>query len=1095
MAKKHDETNGEIVETATQQPQPSATIGDGITAATTTNNLALIHKQQQLQHEQQLQQGNYSGSHFGVPAFNSDHVIPMTNGCYYDASRTSAGSTKITATLVRHSMRSMNDCCDTTTGFSNSNGEFSDAPKSSAPTSGRLLLSNSNNDFGLTPSVASHKNYCTTTATATAPTSMATGCSTTSAPVAKSNNKFLRVKSNSLTAFNANKSNVVPRSVSHNHDQCGTTIQNAIQIIAMGASARRDNNDDGDDDDNDGANGGSACNNDDYYDGWNERAKFVEQLYGGDSAKVQAAAIVIQKAFRKYQICKRFRMITEQLRHACQSSPVRQPLVNSFSENNKSDNNYESQVCQVAIDNAPPPRYQQAMQIPYASGATRAATWESLSQAASRLAESAAAATAANKVKQSILNGDDAKSANSYQQQQQASGTIAMKQSPTSNNTLSSFIDNNVDRSHNRSRTDPVFTAAAINFQQLESIRKRQYRVGLNIFNKSPEKGVSFLIAHSFIDCSPVYMKSSTSYYLSNQLHFIDKQHLAANQQSTQLMANGKSKSDFVDSKMNITSINKQQQQQDCRLCYEEENLKRNVAHFLLHRKGLAREMIGQYLGNLQSQFIQDVLVYYLQELDFSGMQIDLALRKFSTTLRMPGEAQKIERFVDRFACRYVQCQQGTQASQDYIGSVSGNHSPEVHHLNENEKVKCYGNNLDNQMIVCNLEKNNLTMLTKDEIFILTFAIIMLNTDLHSPSLKSTSRMSANQFVNNLRGVFKSQTITENDLIEIYERVKANQITTTPDHVTHVMKVQQGLTTNNFQKKELPNLCVPHRRLVCFCRLFEVYDISKKERLGQHQREIFLFNDILLITKLARRARANTPQQYTFRQSIHLQGLYVQLFQSAHYSYGIKLCQRSNDQTLIMFNARNELDRSRFVDDLNESMAEMDEMELIKTHNVVETIHFKQLERLRRHAMMHDEPGLIANNKLKSSATTIMNEEQIVFRNESESDRDTTESSNVTVIAKGSRRLPPTKFNSMSNLASVAEITDEIESNQPRMSQMIDLPPSDRSFGQHPACYVVQRGVRSTNQIGVHRSCSTNSVHSLDSGLFLSRDVSPNQSG
>lgn len=100
--------------------------------------------------------------------------------------------------------------------------------------------------------------------------------------------------------------------------------------------------------------------------------------------------------------------------------------------------------------------------------------------------------------------------------------------------------------------------------------------------------------------------------------------------------------------------------------------------------------------------------------------------------------------------------------------------------------------------------KNNLILLTKDEIFILTFAIIMLNTDLHSPSLKPTSRMSATQFVNNLRGVFKSQTINESDLIEIYERVKANQITTTPDHVTHVMKVQQGLTVSNFQKKELP---------------------------------------------------------------------------------------------------------------------------------------------------------------------------------------------------------------------------------------------------------------------------------------------------
>lgn len=37
-----------------------------------------------------------------------------------------------------------------------------------------------------------------------------------------------------------------------------------------------------------------------------------------------------------------------------------------------------------------------------------------------------------------------------------------------------------------------------------------------------------------------------------------------------------------------------------------------------------------------------------------------------------------------------------------------------------------------------------------------------------------------------------------------------------------------------------------------YCRLFEVYDINKKDRIGQHQREVFVFNDMLLITKLAR---------------------------------------------------------------------------------------------------------------------------------------------------------------------------------------------------------------------------------------------------
>ncbi len=40
----------------------------------------------------------------------------------------------------------------------------------------------------------------------------------------------------------------------------------------------------------------------------------------------------------------------------------------------------------------------------------------------------------------------------------------------------------------------------------------------------------------------------------------------------------------------------------------------------------------------------------------------------------------------------------------------------------------------------------------------------------------------------------------------------------------------------------------PHRRLVCYCRLYEIYDLSKRERLTAHQREVFLFNDLLVVS-------------------------------------------------------------------------------------------------------------------------------------------------------------------------------------------------------------------------------------------------------
>lgn len=66
--------------------------------------------------------------------------------------------------------------------------------------------------------------------------------------------------------------------------------------------------------------------------------------------------------------------------------------------------------------------------------------------------------------------------------------------------------------------------------------------------------------------------------------------------------------------------------------------------------------MIGEYLGNLQNPFCMAVLECFASELDLSGMQVDVALRKFQQHFRMPGEAQKIERLMEVFSQRYCQC-------------------------------------------------------------------------------------------------------------------------------------------------------------------------------------------------------------------------------------------------------------------------------------------------------------------------------------------------------------------------------------------------------------------------------------------------------
>ena len=129
--------------------------------------------------------------------------------------------------------------------------------------------------------------------------------------------------------------------------------------------------------------------------------------------------------------------------------------------------------------------------------------------------------------------------------------------------------------------------------------------------------------------------------------------------------------------------------------------------------------------------------------------------------------------------------------------------------------------------------------------------------------------MSSDDFVKNLRGVDDCGDVDREMLLGIYERIKTNEFRAGSDHVSQVMKVQ---ATINGKK---PNLALPHRRLVCYCRLYEIADVNKKERPGVHQREVFLFNDLLVVTKIF--AKKKSSVTYTFRNSFSLCGMVVSL--------------------------------------------------------------------------------------------------------------------------------------------------------------------------------------------------------------------------
>ncbi|XP_016418743.1 IQ motif and SEC7 domain-containing protein 3 isoform X1 [Sinocyclocheilus rhinocerous] len=339
-------------------------------------------------------------------------------------------------------------------------------------------------------------------------------------------------------------------------------------------------------------------------------------------------------------------------------------------------------------------------------------------------------------------------------------------------------------------------------------MRKRLYRIGLNLFNINPDKGLQFLISRGFIPDTPI-----------------------------------------------------------------------GVAHFLLQRKGLSRQMIGEFLGNSKKPFNRDVLDCVVDEMDFSGMELDEALRKFQAHIRVQGEAQKVERLIEAFSQRYCMC------NPDVVQQF---HNP-------------------------------------DTIFILAFAIILLNTDMYSPNIKPDRKMMLEDFIRNLRGVDDGADIPRDMVVGIYERIQLRELRSNEDHVTYVSKVEQSIVGMKTV------LSVPHRRLVCCSRLFEVTDINKAQKQAAHQREVFLFNDLLVILKLCPKKKSSAA--YTFCKAMGLLGMQFHLFENEYYPHAITIvspCSGSDKKQVLNFCAQSAEELLKFVEDLKESIAEVSEMEQIR---------------------------------------------------------------------------------------------------------------------------------------------------------------------
>lgn len=78
-----------------------------------------------------------------------------------------------------------------------------------------------------------------------------------------------------------------------------------------------------------------------------------------------------------------------------------------------------------------------------------------------------------------------------------------------------------------------------------------------------------------------------------------------------------------------------------------------DIANFLLNTEGLNKRIIGEYLGEGEERNIQ-IMHSFVDQMDFTNIPFVDALRLFLQSFRLPGEAQKIDRFMLKFAERYV---------------------------------------------------------------------------------------------------------------------------------------------------------------------------------------------------------------------------------------------------------------------------------------------------------------------------------------------------------------------------------------------------------------------------------------------------------
>ncbi|KAM4599458.1 PH and SEC7 domain-containing protein 1 [Fundulus diaphanus] len=155
----------------------------------------------------------------------------------------------------------------------------------------------------------------------------------------------------------------------------------------------------------------------------------------------------------------------------------------------------------------------------------------------------------------------------------------------------------------------------------------------------------------------------------------------------------------------------------------------KRLAKRLYDLDGFRKSDVARHLSK-NNDFSQMVAQEYLDCFNFSGMNLDQALRMFLTQFALMGETQERERVLAHFSRRYRQC------------------NPE-------------------------------SLSTEDSVHTLTCAVMLLNTDLHGNNVGK--RMSCSQFISNLEGLNDGKDFPKDLLKTLYSSIKNEKLQWTID--------------------------------------------------------------------------------------------------------------------------------------------------------------------------------------------------------------------------------------------------------------------------------------------------------------------------